>query len=125
MTSNALEVKWIKLKNGLPKSQVPVLIYYRNTLGMNRLVLAIYVRQFELEVTDPDANDDWGDLHPDTEERYCPEGWYHYSDEEEVYMHIHEAVLYWMMLPAAPEESQPVPMKRFRTTLDGVREVIE
>jgi hypothetical protein len=90
-----------------PASQLPdpgkkKLIYYKNDLGMNRVVVGFYLPE-KFQVSDPEI-DDIAIYDQETDECYLPEGWYEAIDNWDDYSSvvIHHEVLAWMPLPALP-----------------------
>ena len=47
--------------------------------------------------------DDWGEYDEETDEYYCPEGWYEWNEHEEVHWAVSETPRAWSELP------QPLP----------------
>ena len=43
--------------------------------------------------------DDWGEYDEETDEYYCPEGWYEWNEHEEVHWAVSEAPRAWRELP--------------------------
>ena len=94
-------MKWINVKDQMPTCKV--LATYKNSCGMNRIVVASYFNKFE-EESSGDC-EGWDEYDEATDCYYIPEGWYEQQDNwgEYASIHIHEGeVTHWMPLPEPP-----------------------
>lgn len=92
---------WIETKNKLPESGVPVLIASRNSAGNPRRLRAIYATPLTLPLH-VDCADERADYDEETDEYYCPVGWYENNEYDEVNWRVEGEVTHWMPLPDLP-----------------------
>jgi hypothetical protein len=84
-----------------PKDGIIVLVYYKNCLGKDRIIKAMYIRKYTEE------NDgDHAEYCEERDQYYTPEGWYECCDNWDEYSHfaiISENVpTHWQPLPDTP-----------------------
>ncbi len=97
--------EWIDVKNRLPKSGVPVIVFV--VVGdKTRRLRALYAARHTLELGDD--QEPWGDdcYDEETDTYFCPEGWYEYNEFEDTHWHIDGTVTHWMPLPDPPTTSK-------------------
>lgn len=94
---------WVKVSDKLPDTEVPVLALYAGYKGKPKIVRALYARKFTLKTYELG-----GFINPEydeeTDEYYCPEGWYEWNEHDEVLWAIDYPVTHWMSLPELPME---------------------
>lgn len=90
----------------MPKSNVPVLAFYRNALGNGRIVRAQWAARFTLP---QDQDTDWYEYKDEDDADggtpFCPEGWYETNEYEDVHWRITDGVTHWQALPSPPVQS--------------------
>lgn len=91
---------WISVDERLPEPGTPVLL----DIGKKYPIRALWAAKNTVRVgTDVD---DWGEYDEETDEYYCPEGWYEWNEHEEVHWAVSETPRAWRglpkPLPAAP-----------------------
>ena len=88
---------WTRLPGALPEPGTPVLL----DIGKKYPIRALWAEKHTVRVgTDVD---DWGEYDEETDEYYCPEGWYEWNEHEEVHWAVSETPRAWSELP------QPLP----------------
>ena len=88
---------WTKLPWQLPEPNTPVLL----DIGKKFTIRALWAEKHTVRVgTDVD---DWGEYDEETDEYYCPEGWYEWNEHEDVHWAVSETPRAWRELP------QPLP----------------
>lgn len=94
---------WIRCTEQMPESGVPVIVFVPTCDGRpySRRLRAAYAAPKTLP-SDPDSED--GEYDEDTDEYYCPEGWYEENDFEEPHWRITDPVTHWMPMPEGPED---------------------
>lgn len=80
-----------------PKNQ-KVLVFFRNSLGKGRTLLATYYAEGSLEWSDDAWQRDEAD-----QGAYAPEDWYEETETHEMLMPIVETLTHWMPLPEPPK----------------------
>ena len=96
----ASAASWISVDARLPEPNTPVLL----DIGKMFPLRALWAGKHTVRVgTDVD---DWGEYDEETDEYYCPEGWYEWNEHEEVHWAVSETPRDWRELtpplPAAP-----------------------
>ena len=93
----ASAASWISVDERLPEPGNPVLL----DIGKKYPIRALWAAKNTVRVgTDVD---DWGEYDEETDEYYCPEGWYEWNEHEEVHWAVSETPRAWSELP------QPLP----------------
>ena len=93
----ASAASWISVDERLPEPGNPVLL----DIGKKFPIRALWAEKHTVRVgTDVD---DWGEYDEETDEYYCPEGWYEWNEHEEVHWAVSETPRAWSELP------QPLP----------------
>ena len=93
----ASAASWISVDERLPEPGNPVLL----DIGKKYPIRALWAAKNTVRVgTDVD---DWGEYDEETDEYYCPEGWYEWNEHEEVHWAVSETPRAWRELP------QPLP----------------
>ncbi len=88
---------WTTLPGQMPEPNTPVLL----DIGKKFTIRALWAEKHTVRVgTDVD---DWGEYDEETDEYYCPEGWYEWNEHEEVHWAVSETPRAWRELP------QPLP----------------
>ena len=88
---------WTTLPGQMPEPNTPVLL----DIGKKFAIRALWAEKHTVRVgTDVD---DWGEYDEETDEYYCPEGWYEWNEHEEVHWAVSETPRAWRELP------QPLP----------------
>jgi hypothetical protein len=77
-----------------------IIVFYRNTLGKGRCVMACYYKERSLEMADDYA--EVGEYDEALGNSYAPEGWYEEHDSDSPLMSLQEAPTHWMPLPEVP-----------------------
>ena len=84
---------WIGVDERLPEPGNPVLL----DIGKKYPIRALWAAKNTVRVgTDVD---DWGEYDEETDEYYCPEGWYEWNEHEEVHWAVSETPRAWRELP--------------------------
>ena len=84
---------WISVDERLPEPGNPVLL----DIGKKYPIRALWAAKNTVRVgTDVD---DWGEYDEETDEYYCPEGWYEWNEHEEVHWAVSETPRAWRELP--------------------------
>ena len=84
---------WISVDERLPEPGNPVLL----DIGKKYPIRALWAAKNTVRVgTDVD---DWGEYDEETDEYYCPEGWYEWNEHEEVHWAVSETPRAWSELP--------------------------
>lgn len=84
---------WTTLPGQLPEPGMPVLL----DIGKKFPIRALWAEKHTVRVgTDVD---DWGEYDEETDEYYCPEGWYEWNEHEEVHWAVSETPRAWSELP--------------------------
>ena len=93
----ASAASWISVDARLPEPNTPVLL----DIGKKFTIRALWAEKHTVRVgTDVD---DWGEYDEETDEYYCPEGWYEWNEHEDVHWAVSETPRAWSELP------QPLP----------------
>ena len=93
----AVAERWVSVDERLPEPQKPVLL----DIGKQYPIRAQMVPQYALTVG-TDAADDFGEYDEETDEWYCPAGWYEWNQQEEIHWAVNDKPIAWHELPAAP-----------------------
>ena len=89
----ASAASWISVDARLPEPNTPVLL----DIGKMFPLRALWAGKHTVSVgTDVD---DWGEYDEETDEYYCPEGWYEWNEHEEVHWAVSETPRAWRELP--------------------------
>ena len=89
---------WTTLPGQMPEPNTPVLL----DIGKKFPIRALWAEKHTVRVgTDVD---DWGEYDEETDEYYCPEGWYEWNEHEEVHWAVSETPRAWMPLPPTSAE---------------------
>ena len=89
----ASAASWISVDERLPEPGNPVLL----DIGKKYPIRALWAAKNTVRVgTDVD---DWGEYDEETDEYYCPEGWYEWNEHEEVHWAVSETPRAWRELP--------------------------
>ena len=89
----ASAASWISVDARLPEPNTPVLL----DIGKMFPIRALWAGKHTVSVgTDVD---DWGEYDEETDEYYCPEGWYEWNEHEEVHWAVSETPRAWRELP--------------------------
>lgn len=95
---------WINVKEALPDRKV--LATYKNSSGMGRIVVAVFIKRHTEEVFPDDYSDPLNCEYCDDDDcHYIIEGWYECIDNWEMYSSIvinEGVVTHWMPLPELP-----------------------
>ena len=93
----ASAASWISVDARLPEPNTPVLL----DIGKKFTIRALWAEKHTVRVgTDVD---DCGEYDEETDEYYCPEGWYEWNEHEDVHWAVSETPRAWSELP------QPLP----------------
>lgn len=93
---------WTTLPGQMPEPNTPVLL----DIGKKFPIRALWAEKHTVRVG-ADV-DDWGEYDEETDEYYCPEGWYEWNEHEEVHWAVSEET------PRAWRELPPTPPRRPR-----------
>ena len=98
----ASAASWISVDERLPEPGNPVLL----DIGKKFPIRALWAGKHTVSVgTDVD---DWGEYDEETDEYYCPEGWYEWNEHEEVHWAVSETPRAWRELPpTTPRRPRP------------------
>ncbi len=96
-------MKWVPVSVALPVPGVPVLVFVRYGSTCSRRLRAQYSDGRSLPVCD-ELKGEYGEYDEETDEYWCPEGWYETNEHEEIHWAIDGDVTHWMLLPEPPEE---------------------
>ena len=101
----ASAASWISVDARLPEPDTPVLL----DIGKKYPIRALWAAKNTVRVgTDVD---DWGEYDEETDEYYCPEGWYEWNEHEDVHWAVSETPRAWRELPpplpTTPHHSPP------------------
>ena len=96
-TPTAQAEGWTTLPGQMPEPNTPVLL----DIGKKFTIRALWAEKHTVRVG-ADV-DDWGEYDEETDEYYCPEGWYEWNEHEEVHWAVSETPRAWRELP------QPLP----------------
>ena len=98
----ASAASWISVDERLPEPGNPVLL----DIGKKYPIRALWAAKNTVRVgTDVD---DWGEYDEETDEYYCPEGWYEWNEHEEVHWAVSETPRAWRELPpTTPRRPRP------------------
>lgn len=97
-------MKWNRVEDGLPKSGMFVLAYFKTHYGHGRRIRAMHVDKFSF-VGDYDGDtDDVLDYSEEDDEYFLSEGWYEQNEHEETHWKVDYPVTHWMDLPLPPGE---------------------
>ena len=88
---------WTTLPGQMPEPNTPVLL----DIGKKFPIRALWAEKHTVRVGND--VDDWGEYDEETDEYYCPEGWYEWNEHEEVHWAVDETPRAWRELP------QPLP----------------
>ena len=84
---------WISVDARLPEPNTPVLL----DIGKKFTIRALWAEKHTVRVgTDVD---DWDEYDEETDEYYCPEGWYEWNEHEDVHWAVSETPRAWRELP--------------------------
>ena len=101
------ELKWRDVEEEPVEHGKSVLAYYINDYGKKRIIKARYVGKFEKENYSNEYLD--ADYDKETDNYYCPEGWYedidNWGDFNSV-MVSEGVITYWMPLPEFPDTEE-------------------
>jgi hypothetical protein len=95
--------RWIPISDAMPVHGRNVLVGYRNSQGQPRIVVGMYVGQYEVERSD--YGEEWDAEYCATDDTfYMPAGWYEAIENWPDYssVAIDSAVTHWQPLPEAP-----------------------
>lgn len=99
----ASAASWISVDARLPEPNTPVLL----DIGKMFPLRALWAGKHTVSVgTDVD---DWGEYDEETDEYYCPEGWYEWNEHEEVHWAVSETPRAWRELPPPLPTTPPPP----------------
>lgn len=107
----AAQPRWRPIETA-PKTYEPVMLFFRTKKGLPVTVVAYWIAEFSEQ-----SSEDFAEYDPDTDEYYCPEGWYEqqWFNYEYAYILMDEEPTHWMPLPPPPEQEQ-CPPTRLSTT---------
>ena len=93
----------IPVTERMPEPDMPVLIAVRRSNGTTRRLRASYAPPKTLPVGFEMHADDFGEYDEETDEYYCPEGWYEHNEYDDVHWAVEGEVTHWWELPPFPE----------------------
>nr|WP_298658549.1 DUF551 domain-containing protein [uncultured Flavobacterium sp.] len=96
-------MKWINVKDGLPKNDAKVQATYLNSHGKRRYIMASYIKKGTVELCDDD--DDVSEYIEDADQFFFKEGWYERIENWDEYTHLTVSkgeITHWMPLPEPP-----------------------
>lgn len=97
---------WIPVSEKMPDPGVTVLAYYKNSHGLDRRIRATWVAAKTLEAI---GDGDFGEYDENSDNYYCPEGWYERVDNWDEMSHVFVSeglISRWMPLPPAPQPTK-------------------
>lgn len=95
---------WISVDDELPKSGVPVIVYVQNVYGDKTRILRAQYAAINSLHANMDHADDFAAYDEETDEYWCPEGWYETNEFEGCHYAIEGDVTHWMPLPEPPKD---------------------
>ena len=98
-------MKWISVKERLPKPELPVIVWGLNSYDKVRRMRACWVPKHYME-SDGDSFQGDDDYCEEKDMSYWPEGWYEWNEYEETHWLIDIEIKDWMPLPDPPSEKQ-------------------
>lgn len=98
---------WIDVKERLPKSEIPVLAYFKNELGKGRRIRAFYVPPKTVESSPDSSEYEDNDEYDEAKDCYwVKSGWYESNEHDEVAWRVDVDVTHWRHLPDPPGEKE-------------------
>jgi len=98
-----MNMKWINIKDELPKSGRRVCLYWKNENGLNRNSMGFYAKKHDVDANHWEDADECADYIEESDNYYCPEGFHEEMYEFEYLMPLGK-VTHWMPLPPPPED---------------------
>ena len=96
------ENKWISVKDKIPKHNQTVLLAYKNSAGVIRIVIGVYIESFKEESWNEESYNEYCEKE---DVYYLKEGWYeeidNWGDLSSVFISEGD-VSFWMELPSPP-----------------------
>lgn len=97
--------EWVSVEERLPEHGVNVLVFYVNSCGKKRRVVAEYIPRWSQEAShDDDCHSEYSE---EKDEYFIIEGWYEIADNSSDYgsYWIHEGtVTHWQPIPTPPTQ---------------------
>lgn len=93
-------MSWISVKDKMPGSGAYVLFCWKQPDGKCRVSAGGWVKQFHIQM---EQDFEFGEINPEDEESYQPEGWYEWGWDLEYSSQITVEVTHWMSVPKHPD----------------------
>lgn len=99
-------MKWISVNQKMPKSKIPVLVYFNNLDKKKIITIAEYIKEkeeLEEDYLHPDFSDGLAEYDEINDCCWAPGGWYEIQNVSEVNWYLGKNITHWMYLPKLPK----------------------
>ena len=94
---------WISVEDRLPYPAMMVLVAWTDNLTNQFVLMAEYSNGKSLPVMDECLVEGYGNYDEETDELWCPIGWFESNQSDEILWEVSGDVTHWMPLPNPPE----------------------